>query len=205
MTLSLASSATVDLMVGQVWRISVKASSLPVLVVTKPDDTILTPALLFELNTDDWVAGCGPWSAVSRYDAVVPIPTAGRYRALITDGVDSVIAVAFAFVIAEWPTFVDLDDWLGGPSRHSWSDEELTSALEVEARAQRRVCNVPANYHPDLREALLRRAARSLDLRRKMTDAGGDSNDFEVPAGIPISRDQEIRRLEAPWRRLVTG
>lgn len=108
--------------------------------------------------------------------------------------------------VVELADYTDLDAYLGGAGKHSWSDDELQEAIDIEAAAQRRVCRIPAGGDaPDLKAALLRRGARFLDMKRQQTEGGGDSNDFEPPARIPLGRDQEIRRYEAPWRKVVAG
>jgi hypothetical protein len=83
----------------------------------------------------------------------------------------------------------------------SISDTELQRALDTEAAAQRRVCNVPAVYPDDLREALKRRVARNLALRGlPVMVLQGDA---ETGSLVPPGRDPETRRLEAGYRKLV--
>lgn len=99
-------------------------------------------------------------------------------------------------------TLADVKTYLGAAAASQWSDAELTSALTAEAGAQ--ATRVQSGYltgKPDVDEALMRRVARNLAMRK-------------VPLGIATSEieatrvtgsDPEIRRLEAPYRRLILG
>jgi hypothetical protein len=83
----------------------------------------------------------------------------------------------------------------------SATDEEIADALEAEQAAQARACTIPADYPPDLAQALKRRvarnlAARSVPLVNLTTFEGGGSSNMRVPW-----RDAEIARLEAAYRR----
>lgn len=198
MTVSLVSPAAADGLVGQTWTIRVQASELPTLVVAPPSGPP-DSSILFALDASE------PWCPVYAAEYVPALP--GRYVAVVSVPGDVTAAQLFSSTISlagDFPDAAELDIYLGGAGAHSWDVEELTEALAVESAAQRRVCRIPVAYPADLRGALLRRAARYLDVKRQMTqqDTGGD---FEVPAGVPLGRDQEIRRLEAPFRKLVTG
>ncbi len=202
MTLSAASPTQVDLAMGQVWTIKVQASELPSLTIILPDGSTLTPAIEFSAE----YAYPDP-----TYVATVPAQAAGRHIALVQQPLDpaqsALIFQAWANEIlpnAGLPTAADLDAYLG-TGQHSWPTEDLQEALDAEAAAQRRVCRVPAAYPPDLREALLRRAARNLEMRRQMTEQPRTDGDFGLPNTVPPGRDQEIRRYEAPWRKLTLG
>jgi len=102
------------------------------------------------------------------------------------------------------PSLTDVKNYLsdGDPdSLPSVSDAQLQEALEAEAAAQRRVCNVGATYPVDLRQALLRRVARNLALRGlPIMVLQGDA---ETGSLVPPGRDPEVRRLEAGHRKLV--
>ena len=83
----------------------------------------------------------------------------------------------------------------------SATDEEIADALEAEQASQARACTIPADYPPDLAQALKRRvarnlAARSVPLVNLTTFEGGGSSNMRVPW-----RDAEIARLEAAYRR----
>lgn len=101
------------------------------------------------------------------------------------------------------PTLQDVSDYLGS---HSATEETLQDALDAEAAAQRARCDIPATYPADLRQALLRRIMRNLAMRRIAYNgtALGDA-EVEPPAFALGGNDPEVRRLEAPYRRLVVG
>lgn len=159
-------------------------------VVTLPDLSTSSPAA----TEDD----------TGRFRASYTLATTGRHTALITvtgDGAGvvafEVLAVATAADLPEWD---DVEDYLG---ETSWSSDEVQDALDAEKAAQRAVCRIPASYPADLREALFRRVARNLAMRANpLGIAAGDADGGAVR--LP-GRDPEVRRLEAPWRRLVVG
>ena len=83
----------------------------------------------------------------------------------------------------------------------SWSDAEITDALNAEADAQRAACRIGSVYPLDLKQALARRVQRNLTMRGlPLAMQTGD-------AGVTFvgGRDPEIRRLEGPYRKLVVG
>jgi len=82
-----------------------------------------------------------------------------------------------------------------------WSDTELATTLAAEQSAQARACRIDP-YSLDLQEALKRRVVRNLALRALPIGIAGGAN-FE-PTRI-AKRDPEIRRLEGPYRKVVTG
>lgn len=108
------------------------------------------------------------------------------------------------------PTLEAVKDYLSSIEMNSWSDEAVTEALTAEIANQLRVCKFPADpdlpvpplaYPADLSDALKRRVARNLSLR-------------PLPLGVQVNEsvvarlgglDAEVRRLEAPHRRLVFG
>lgn len=99
-----------------------------------------------------------------------------------------------------FPTADDVVDYLDGSS---FPVEVVGDALAAETAAQSRVCRIPDPYPADLAEALCRRVARNLAMRgTPLAVPVGDSEGG--PAVLP-GRDPEVRRLEAPWRRLVVG
>lgn len=101
------------------------------------------------------------------------------------------------------PTAPDVDAVKAylGPD-HSFSNEEITGALESETLAQQRVCRIPTevDYPADLATALLRRVTRALNMKYKPLgyEPGGEGGLSYISA-----RDSEIHRLEAPFRKLV--
>jgi hypothetical protein len=98
------------------------------------------------------------------------------------------------------PTVSEVRAYLGVAVSHT--DEVLTDALDAESAAQARVCRVDeANYPADLRQALMRRIARNLSMRRLPLGVQTDET-----GGYRIgATDPEVRRLEAPHRRVVVG
>lgn len=91
-------------------------------------------------------------------------------------------------------------DYLGDISA---TDTEITSALRAERAAQAGRCRIDP-YTYELREALMRRVARNLAARSvpvaTWTSFEGGATGTRVP-----NTDAEIRRLEAPYRKLVIG
>jgi hypothetical protein len=94
-------------------------------------------------------------------------------------------------------------------------DAEVTSALAAEVAAQRRVVRarafgvdpvpgLPSTPYPaDLSEALKRRVARNLALRG--VPLAVLQSDSEAGPAILPGRDPEVRRLEAPYKKLIVG
>lgn len=160
------------------------------ITVTDPAGVTSTP------TADDGVT-------VGSYQAVIPVDQAGRWVAAIVGAAYGAAAatvyVTDVVTAAAMPTVPDLDDYLG---THSWSDDDLAEALDAEASAQRRVCRIPADYPPDLRSALLRRAQFHLAMRRvQLGVIPGDAERDTIRPGF----DPEVRRLERPYRKLPVG
>lgn len=171
------------------------AEDAPVVTVTLPDGvTTATP----EVEQ--------PSPYCYRYQAWYTPLVAGRFTARAVTAENGVADLLLLVITASAsPTAADLDDWLGGETEHSWTDADLTAALAAETLAQMRVCRVPATYPPDLHEALLRRAARSLAMRRQLTAEPRGEGDVDLPAVLSPYTDPEIRRLEKPYRRIQVG
>lgn len=101
------------------------------------------------------------------------------------------------------PDLAAVKTYLGSTSA---SDERIDSALVAESAAQAAVCRIPVDpidYPDDLAEALKRRVARNLALRG--LPLAVPTGDAEAGNTILPGRDPEVRRLEAPHRRLVVG
>lgn len=83
--------------------------------------------------------------------------------------------------------------------------DTVSSVLDAETAAQAHRCIIPDGYPPDLREALMRRVAVSLNLRA--LTAGIDASVSAAGAGFSRAGglDAEVQRLEAPYRRMVVG
>lgn len=207
MPVTALSPVVADLPVGGAWLLSAAVTDLdgevvdlaPVVTVTLPDGTTATPAV--EAVT------------VGVYRAEYFPAAAGRYVAGVVaagyGAVDFTAWVAAAVTAAGMPTLADLvgdpedpeDDGYLGPTSHS--DTEVADALAAEAAAQRRACSIPAAYPPDLREALLRRVARNLSMRKlPLAVLRGDA---EAGDTVLYGSDPEIRRLERGYPRLPVG
>lgn len=182
------SSTSVDLPVGGVWVIDVRADDTVVVTVTLPAGGTAEPTV------EDRGNGC--------YRAEYTVGPTGRYiaRAVGTSGaVDFTAYVTATVTGTAMPDITDLDDHL---KEHSYDDDDLQDALDAEAAAQRRVCNVPAAYSADLRRALLRRAQRALAMKKLKLGVVEPTADSDA---VRIGWDSEIRRYEAPYRRLPVG
>lgn len=89
----------------------------------------------------------------------------------------------------------------------SYTDDEITSALNAEIAAQQRVCRVPeadGAYPDDLGQALMRRVSRNLAMKALPLGLQTAMSEAAV-ATIKVGSDSEVRRLEAPWRKVVVG
>lgn len=140
------------------------------------------------------------------YRAVVGVDVAGRWIAAVEAsgyGATSFSAYVSDLTAADaLPDLTSVKDYLGGADEISFSDAEIQDALDAEAGAQRKACTVPAVYPPDLAQALKRRVARNLALRGlPVMVLQGDSESGSL---VPPGRDPEVRRLEGPYRKLVS-
>jgi hypothetical protein len=196
-TLVARTDTSVELPLGQPWRIAVRATDedglavadVVVVTVTPPTGPAATPTVE-ELQPGYYDTWYTP-AAAGRHTA----RAVGAYGA-----VDFVAYVAAAVTAGGMPTIADLKTYLG---THSFTDPVLQAVMDAEASAQRRCCRVPAAYPADLREALLRRCARNLAMRRTPTgvmQGDGDGGNTRLSRNDP-----EIRRLEAPYPRLKVG
>ncbi len=200
-------AGTTDALAGSAWRLRVRTdeTATPTVVVTLPDGS--TSAPVFAVDTAGW-GGYSATACGSVWLASVTLTTPGRYVAVVSGTYDTVPLIAYAANVtatADLPSVPDLDMWMGGAGAHSYGEDEMADALAAQTVAQRRVCRVPAAYPADLREALLRRAARTLHMRRQLTELPRSEADFGLPPLVPPGRDQEIRKLEAPWPKLPMG
>lgn len=110
------------------------------------------------------------------------------------------------------PSVADATTYLG---ETSWSAEEIESAYDAEESAQRRRCKIPQDvtdplnpvddYPADLIEALYRRVAHNLALRALPLGVSTTLSESAVATDRVGGLDAEVRRLEAPYRRLVLG
>lgn len=140
------------------------------------------------------------------YDVTYDLAAAGRHllKVTVTDstfGDDVAVFEVEAFDLGgTLPDLAAVKAYLGTTSA---TDAEITAALSSEAAAQRARCRLPAVYPADLGEALKRRVARNLALRGlPLAVLQGDA---EIGGMRLPGSDPEVRRLEAPYRRLVVG
>lgn len=105
------------------------------------------------------------------------------------------------------PVLSDVKTYLGEAAAR-WSDPELQAALDTETQAQIETCRIPTDpfndvYPVTLGEALKRRVQRNLALRAlPLAVLQGDAQG----GGMYLpSKDVEVRRLEAPYRKLVVA
>lgn len=92
-------------------------------------------------------------------------------------------------------------------SNGQWDEDEVTSALSAEEAAQAAVCRIPtdaAAWPADLAEALCRRVVANLARRNLPLGLNVAISEAAVQT-TRLGMDQEVRRLEGPWRRLVVG
>ncbi|MEV0425390.1 hypothetical protein [Micromonospora sp. NPDC050495] len=193
------SADAVLLPIGGVWEIRVSVTDVdgntvdatPTVTVTLPAGSTATP-------TVEAVAG--------GYRATYEVGTAGRYVArVVAAGYGAADFAAYALATTAgtgMPTTDDVADYLREGAA-SWATEDLQDALDAEAAAQRAVCRVRAVYPDDLRQALLRRVQRNLALRQ--LPLAVHQGDAEAGPMLLPGRDPEVRRLEAPHRKLVVG
>jgi hypothetical protein len=109
------------------------------------------------------------------------------------------------------PTITQMLDYLG--DSHSWDTPVVQAALDAETAAQARIVSLPADPNPlaplaypaDLSEALYRRVAHNLAVRSLPLGVQATMSEMAVSTTRVGGADAEVRRLEAPWRRLVVG
>lgn len=182
------SSTSVLLPVGGSWRLDVDSDTAPIVVVTPPAGEPVT-VTAEQASSDRWQASY-----------VVAAP--GRYVARATGDDDVVDFAAHALAVSTGPV-LDVPAVVEYLGQISATEETVGDALQAETFAQRAVCRVGAVYPPDLREALLRRVARNLALRGiPLAVLRGDA---ESGSTVLPGKDPEVRRLEAPHRRLPIG
>lgn len=197
-----ATTGTAD--VGDTWRCLV--------LVTGNTDTTSVPDTI--TGTVTLPAGSNPATATATvtrestgiYTVTYTLAAAGQHYLTVTVAsttfgndvlVFEVLAVTGAGTV---PDLAAVKTYLGD---HSHTDAEISDALAAETQAQRDMCRRPVPYPTPMAQALMRRVARNLALRRMplaMTQGDADFGPLAIPG-----RDPEVRRLEAPYRRLVVG
>lgn len=100
------------------------------------------------------------------------------------------------------PTVDDVKAYLASVGGTSYTDDEVTDALDEEIALQISACgDRTGDYPPPLAGALKRRVARNLALRPMTLGYLTGGEVAQRVAGF----DLEIRRKEAPYRKLVAG
>lgn len=167
-------------------------SVTPVVDVVDPSGVASAPSVMAGAQTGTWYAE-------------VAVGAPGRWTATVSTPEDAVLAAVFVqddTTEAGMPTVADCVSYLAGVAS-SWSQDQIEGAYRAERSAQRDRCGERNPYPDSLREALLRRVARNLAMRRlPLAVATGDA---DSGSSIIPGRDPEVRRLEGPYRRLVTG
>lgn len=89
----------------------------------------------------------------------------------------------------------------------SWTDAAITDAVAAESAAQAAVCRLPdtTDYPADLMEALCRRVAHNLAVRALPLGVQATITDAAALNTYVGGTDAEVRRLEAPYRKLVVA
>lgn len=99
------------------------------------------------------------------------------------------------------PDLTAVKNYLGTTS---WTDAEISGALAAETAAQAKACSIPPVYPDDLAEALKRRVARNLAGRAVPVATYTAFEGGATTTRLPMT-DPEVKRLEAPYRKLVFG
>lgn len=188
---------SVDIQLAGRWLINVVVydddgylalETTPTITVTNPEGTVTNPTMEQLPN--------GSWRKSLNVDV------AGRWIAVLEAPQHDAIGFA-AYVTAvsgldAFPTLAQVKSYLG---TNSASDATIQDAMDAESAAQRRVCEVGAFYNADLAQALKRRVARNLSMRGlPIAVLRGDAESGSL---LPPGRDPEVRRFEAPYRKLV--
>jgi hypothetical protein len=162
-------------------------------VVTRPDTSTSNPTPV--------KTSVGLWSA----SYVLNAP--GWHTATLTASGALVGVATFrveALEVGAVPTLAEVQDYLASSGPTTWTSAAVAGALAAELAAQGKACRIPAEYPPDLREALYRRVARNLAARAvklgQWTAFDGGATVTKVP-----QKDPEVGRLEAPYRVFRVG
>lgn len=202
MTVNALSADSVELPLGGIWDISVDVrdvdgclvdDDVPVVTITLPDS---------EATTDTPTVAT---VSTGVYRAEYALEVAGRYvaRAVTNNhgAADFAAYAAGATAAGGMPDLAEVLDYL------DWDEDtptgEAAGALAAESTAQRRKCRVGAVYPDDMRNALLRRVARNLAFKGvPLAVLRGNTEDGAL---VLPGNDPEVRRWEAPYRKLTMG
>lgn len=191
------SNASVQLPVGASWVIDVSVrDENGYLVAGDPEVTVTLPGGTTEAPT--FAA-----TSTGRYRATYAVVTPGRHVAHVATANDAVDFAAWAIGVTTSSGMPTAGDYVTYHTDFRGELSEVEDALNAEAAAQRSVCRVGAYYPDDLRQALLRRVMRNLAMRR--LPLAVLQGDVEMGSAILPGRDPEVRRFEAPHRKLVIG
>jgi hypothetical protein len=113
-----------------------------------------------------------------------------------------------ALAVVGPPTEANVLDYLTSDGVTAPDPEKVPQAYAAEKAAQRSVCKVPADdvaWPADLAEALCRRVAANLAVRKNPLSIETTASEFGTSMFRVGGRDAEVRRLEAPYRKRVVG
>jgi len=186
--------------VGNQWVIAVAVRDLdgcytdavtPVVTITLPNASTATPTLE---RTDTGI-----------YRTTYTVAAAGRYiGSVVAAGYGSADLALNVSAVTTGTGVPSVDEYKNYVKQDfgSWDDEEIEATLLSEASAQRAVCRVGAVIPPDLREAVMRRVRVNLSRRNLpvLVTVDSEGNNTFLP-----TNDPEVRRLERPYRKVVTA
>lgn len=86
---------------------------------------------------------------------------------------------------------------------HSFDESEIAEALAAETVAQANACRIPDPYPADLALALKRRVARALEMKNMPLGSKGAVDETGLLGAFRPGADPEVRRYEAPYRKVV--
>jgi len=186
-------------LVGDLWQYRVVVTDLdgdrtdaevPTVTVTPPTGSAATPTVS-NVDSGEFRFTYAP-AETGRF--VITAATASYGTGATSGWADA------ALTDSGLPTVADVEAYI---EDLAWSSDVIQGALDAEAAAQRARIRASALFTADVREALLRRVQRNLAMRRlPLATPEGDAG----AGGTFIPRlDPEVRRLEAPYRRLVVG
>lgn len=113
-------------------------------------------------------------------------------------------------VPADAPDPTEVSEYLA-ETGGSWSEAQITAALAAEIVDQANRCRFPVDvdgaptYDAALREALLRRVAHNLAVRAVPLGVQATVTEGAALSTYVGGTDAEVRRLEAPYRKLVVA
>lgn len=168
------------------------SAATPVITVTPPTGALVHPSAT---NT-----GTG------LYQFTYLLAAAGRHivAAAAADPYGMATTAVYAESVVTSAGMPNLAEVQGYLRQYSWDDVQIQDALDTEAAAQRAKLRPSALYTADVRGALKRRVARHLAMRGiplAVLTGDGEGNGPQILPG----RDPEVRRLEAPYRKIKFG